>query len=179
MKISGLRAGKGEGGGTPWTSTEFELSSNSPARSESEQFGGLVFWVGDKAIGGKMFAWIRLEDQTDNQTRASSPTPPAPSVSTNSSKPKASSPPLMLPASSGYPSSDGTSSAPPSGSPSSAPPTLSPSINCRQRFAPSWPCHPRNKNGSSPSAKNFSPPNLPPNPQIRSQENEPHDLTDC
>jgi predicted DNA-binding protein (MmcQ/YjbR family) len=28
---------------------------------ETEQFGGLVFWVGDKAIGGKMFAWIRLE----------------------------------------------------------------------------------------------------------------------
>jgi predicted DNA-binding protein (MmcQ/YjbR family) len=35
---------------------------------ESEQFGGLVFWVGDKAIGGKMFAWIRLE-QTGNRTR--------------------------------------------------------------------------------------------------------------
>jgi predicted DNA-binding protein (MmcQ/YjbR family) len=32
---------------------------------ESVQFGGLVFWVGDKAIGGKMFAWIRLE-QTEN-----------------------------------------------------------------------------------------------------------------
>ncbi len=28
---------------------------------ETEQFGGLVFWLGDKAIGGKMFAWIRLE----------------------------------------------------------------------------------------------------------------------
>ncbi|MEO6982969.1 MAG: MmcQ/YjbR family DNA-binding protein, partial [Edaphobacter sp.] len=28
---------------------------------ETEQFGGLVFWVGDKAIGGKMFAWARLE----------------------------------------------------------------------------------------------------------------------
>lgn len=35
---------------------------------ESEQFGGLVFWVGDKAIGGKMFAWIRLE-QTGNHPR--------------------------------------------------------------------------------------------------------------
>ena len=28
---------------------------------ETEQFGGLAFWVGDKAIGGKMFAWARLE----------------------------------------------------------------------------------------------------------------------
>jgi predicted DNA-binding protein (MmcQ/YjbR family) len=28
---------------------------------ETVQFGGLVFWVGDKAIGGKMFAWMRLE----------------------------------------------------------------------------------------------------------------------
>ncbi|HXC94525.1 MAG TPA: hypothetical protein VNU92_02440 [Edaphobacter sp.] len=35
---------------------------------ETEQFGGLVFWVGDKAIGGKMFAWIKLE-QTDNKPR--------------------------------------------------------------------------------------------------------------
>lgn len=33
---------------------------------ECAQFGGLVFWIGDKAIGGKMFAWIRLE-QTDSQ----------------------------------------------------------------------------------------------------------------
>jgi predicted DNA-binding protein (MmcQ/YjbR family) len=35
---------------------------------ESEQFGGLVFWVGDKSIGGKMFTWIKLE-QTDNKPR--------------------------------------------------------------------------------------------------------------
>lgn len=28
---------------------------------ETQEFGGLVFWVGDKAIGGKMFAWMRLE----------------------------------------------------------------------------------------------------------------------
>lgn len=33
---------------------------------ECAQFGGLVFWIGDKAIGGKMFAWVRLE-QTDSQ----------------------------------------------------------------------------------------------------------------
>ena len=35
---------------------------------ETEQFGGLVFWVGDKAIGGKMFTWIRLEP-ADNHPR--------------------------------------------------------------------------------------------------------------
>jgi len=28
---------------------------------ETEQFGGLVFWVGDKALGGKMFAMVKLE----------------------------------------------------------------------------------------------------------------------
>jgi predicted DNA-binding protein (MmcQ/YjbR family) len=33
---------------------------------ECAQFGGLVFWIGDKAVGGKMFAWVRLE-QTDRQ----------------------------------------------------------------------------------------------------------------
>jgi predicted DNA-binding protein (MmcQ/YjbR family) len=35
---------------------------------ETVQFGGLVFWVGDKTIGGKMFAWMRLE-QNDSRTR--------------------------------------------------------------------------------------------------------------
>jgi predicted DNA-binding protein (MmcQ/YjbR family) len=28
---------------------------------ESEQWGGLVFWVGDKAVGGKMFAMLHLD----------------------------------------------------------------------------------------------------------------------
>jgi predicted DNA-binding protein (MmcQ/YjbR family) len=28
---------------------------------ETEQWGGLVFWVGDKAIGGKMFVMLNLE----------------------------------------------------------------------------------------------------------------------
>jgi predicted DNA-binding protein (MmcQ/YjbR family) len=28
---------------------------------ETEQWGGLVFWVGDKAIGGKMFAMVPLD----------------------------------------------------------------------------------------------------------------------
>jgi predicted DNA-binding protein (MmcQ/YjbR family) len=32
-----------------------------PHVRETEQFGGLVFWVGDKAIGGKMFAMVKLE----------------------------------------------------------------------------------------------------------------------
>jgi predicted DNA-binding protein (MmcQ/YjbR family) len=31
---------------------------------ETEQFGGLVFWVGDKAIGGKMFAMVKLEHES-------------------------------------------------------------------------------------------------------------------
>jgi len=35
---------------------------------ETQQFGGLVFWVGDKAIGGKMFAWMRLEEN-NSRTR--------------------------------------------------------------------------------------------------------------
>jgi predicted DNA-binding protein (MmcQ/YjbR family) len=28
---------------------------------ETEQWGGLVFWVGDKALGGKMFAMMNLD----------------------------------------------------------------------------------------------------------------------
>ena len=28
---------------------------------ETEQFGGLCYWVGDKAIGGKMFVMVKLE----------------------------------------------------------------------------------------------------------------------
>ena len=28
---------------------------------EAEQFGGLIFWVGDKLIGGKMFAHMNFE----------------------------------------------------------------------------------------------------------------------
>ncbi len=35
---------------------------------ETVQFGGLVFWVGDKALGGKMFAWALLE-QDSTRTR--------------------------------------------------------------------------------------------------------------
>lgn len=35
---------------------------------ETAQFGGLVYWIGDKAVGGKMFAWVKLE-QTDNHPR--------------------------------------------------------------------------------------------------------------
>jgi predicted DNA-binding protein (MmcQ/YjbR family) len=31
---------------------------------ETEQFGGLVFWVGDKVIGGKMFAMVKLEHES-------------------------------------------------------------------------------------------------------------------
>ena len=32
-----------------------------PHVRESEQWGGLVFWVGDKAIGGKMFVMLPLD----------------------------------------------------------------------------------------------------------------------
>jgi predicted DNA-binding protein (MmcQ/YjbR family) len=28
---------------------------------ESEQWGGIVFWVGDKAVGGKMFVMLNLD----------------------------------------------------------------------------------------------------------------------
>jgi predicted DNA-binding protein (MmcQ/YjbR family) len=28
---------------------------------ETEQFGGLVYWAGDKVIGGKMFVMVKLE----------------------------------------------------------------------------------------------------------------------
>lgn len=30
---------------------------------ETEQWGGLVYWVGDKAIGGKMFVMLPLDSQ--------------------------------------------------------------------------------------------------------------------
>jgi predicted DNA-binding protein (MmcQ/YjbR family) len=30
---------------------------------ETMQWGGIVFWVGDKAIGGKMFAMLPLDDE--------------------------------------------------------------------------------------------------------------------
>jgi predicted DNA-binding protein (MmcQ/YjbR family) len=39
---------------------EFLLSL--PHVVETEQWGGLVFWIGDKAVGGKMFARLRLEE---------------------------------------------------------------------------------------------------------------------
>ncbi|WP_433966963.1 MmcQ/YjbR family DNA-binding protein [Tunturiibacter gelidiferens] len=35
---------------------------------EAAQWGGLVFWAGDKAIGGKMFAMLRL-DQSESLER--------------------------------------------------------------------------------------------------------------
>jgi predicted DNA-binding protein (MmcQ/YjbR family) len=31
---------------------------------ETAQFGGLVYWAGDKAIGGKMFAMVKLEQDS-------------------------------------------------------------------------------------------------------------------
>ena len=32
---------------------------------EAEQFGGLIYWLGDKAIGGKMFAMLNPERSGD------------------------------------------------------------------------------------------------------------------
>ncbi len=29
--------------------------------TEAEQFGGLIYWLGDKAVGGKMFAHLNIE----------------------------------------------------------------------------------------------------------------------
>lgn len=43
---------------------------------ETAQFGGLVFWVGDKAIGGKMFAWVKLEQDSSRQRVISYPAGP-------------------------------------------------------------------------------------------------------
>ena len=40
---------------------EFLLSL--PHVVETEQWGGLVYWVGDKTVGGKMFASVRLEGE--------------------------------------------------------------------------------------------------------------------
>ena len=32
-----------------------------PHVAEAEQFGGLIYWLGDKSIGGKMFAHLNIE----------------------------------------------------------------------------------------------------------------------
>ena len=43
---------------------------------ETMQWGAnLVFWVGDKAIGGKMFALINLDDPTPGELSGSKPRP--------------------------------------------------------------------------------------------------------
>ncbi len=33
-----------------------------PHVAEAEQFGGLIYWLGDKAIGGRMFAHLSLDE---------------------------------------------------------------------------------------------------------------------
>ena len=43
---------------------------------ETAQFGGLVYWIGDKAIGGKMFAWVKLEQDSSRQRVISYPAGP-------------------------------------------------------------------------------------------------------
>ena len=43
---------------------------------ETAQFGGLVFWVGDKVIGGKMFAWVKLEQDSSRPRVISYPAGP-------------------------------------------------------------------------------------------------------
>ena len=42
---------------------------NLPHVVETAQWGGLVFWAGDKAIGGKMFVMLPL-DQSEGQERS-------------------------------------------------------------------------------------------------------------
>jgi predicted DNA-binding protein (MmcQ/YjbR family) len=43
---------------------EFLLSL--PHVVETEQWGGLVFWVGDKAVGGKMFVMMNFDETGGN-----------------------------------------------------------------------------------------------------------------
>jgi predicted DNA-binding protein (MmcQ/YjbR family) len=43
---------------------------------ETAQFGGLVYWVGDKAIGGKMFAMVKLEHDNSRHRVISYPAGP-------------------------------------------------------------------------------------------------------
>jgi predicted DNA-binding protein (MmcQ/YjbR family) len=43
---------------------------------ETAQFGGLVFWVGDKAIGGKMFIMLKLEQDSSRHRVISYPAGP-------------------------------------------------------------------------------------------------------
>jgi len=43
-----------------------ELLLSLPHVVETEQWGGLVFWVGDKAIGGKMFVMMNFEQGAGN-----------------------------------------------------------------------------------------------------------------
>jgi predicted DNA-binding protein (MmcQ/YjbR family) len=43
---------------------------------ETAQFGGLVFWVGDKAIGGKMFIMLKLEQDNSRPRVISYPAGP-------------------------------------------------------------------------------------------------------
>jgi predicted DNA-binding protein (MmcQ/YjbR family) len=66
MQPKALSAGKGRGvpprkGSALDTERIRAYLLSLPHVVETVQFGGLVFWVGDKAIGGKMFAWMRLE----------------------------------------------------------------------------------------------------------------------
>jgi predicted DNA-binding protein (MmcQ/YjbR family) len=47
-----------------------------PHAAETMQWGAnLVFWVGDKTIGGKMFALINLDEPTQSQAAARKPHP--------------------------------------------------------------------------------------------------------
>src|ERR1700721_1433735 len=73
MQPKALSAGKGRGvpprkGSALDTERIRAYLLTLPHAVETVQFGGLVFWVGDKAIGGKMFAWMRLE-QNESRTR--------------------------------------------------------------------------------------------------------------
>jgi predicted DNA-binding protein (MmcQ/YjbR family) len=63
MKKNGLRASDGEGGYTMDAERIRTYLLTLPHTVETRQWGNnLVFWVADKAIGGKMFALLDLDD---------------------------------------------------------------------------------------------------------------------
>ena len=86
-----------------------------PHVAETMQWGAnLVFWAGDKAIGGKMFALVNLDEPPEpavGKPYLSSLTPPAPTATPNCWSGTAWSPRPTWRASIGLPPSAGTFSS--------------------------------------------------------------------
>ena len=101
------------------------ICSTLPHVAETMQWGAnLVYWAGDKAIGGKMFALVNLDEPPDpaaGRPHLLSPTPPGPSATPICWSATAWFPRPIWRASTGSPPSAGTSSATPNGSASCAP----------------------------------------------------------